>query len=163
MKLQPCIVNLESKSLVGISANMSVVNDSTLKLFQTFMPRRKEILNVKNTCTYDLRVYPNTYFQSFNPSAEFKKFALAEVSSIEEIPHGMQVFHLVSGQYAVFKHQGPITDNSIFQYIFTNWLPNSTHQLDNRPHFELMGAKVKFDDPDAEEEIWIPVVASNKV
>jgi AraC family transcriptional regulator len=44
-----------------------------------------------------------------------------------------------------------------FTYIFTRWLPASGYQLDNRPHFEILGDKYKNNDPESEEEIWIPV------
>ncbi|MDP5096829.1 MAG: GyrI-like domain-containing protein [Flavobacterium sp.] len=36
-------------------------------------------------------------------------------------------------------------------------MPNSEYQLDNRPHFEILGAKYKNNAPDSEEEIWIPI------
>jgi AraC family transcriptional regulator len=29
--------------------------------------------------------------------------------------------------------------------------------LDQRPHVEVMGEKYKNNDPDSEEEIWIPI------
>jgi len=80
-----------------------------------------------------------------------------EVSNFENVPGGMETFTLEGGKYAVFKYKGLSTDNSIFQYIFTKWLPNSDFMLDDRPHFEIMGAKTKLNDPNSEEEIWIPV------
>jgi AraC family transcriptional regulator len=69
----------------------------------------------------------------------------------------MKTFTLKGGQYAVFNHKGSSTDNSIYQYIFTQWLPNSGYQIDNRPHFELLGEKYKNNDPNSEEEIWVPI------
>lgn len=39
-------------------------------------------------------------------------------------------------------------------YIFATWLPSSAYVLDNRPHFEVLGAKYKSNDPGSEEEIW---------
>jgi len=36
-------------------------------------------------------------------------------------------------------------------------LPNSDYELDNRPHFEILGKKYKNNSADSEEEIWIPV------
>ncbi|RYE38364.1 MAG: GyrI-like domain-containing protein, partial [Sphingobacteriales bacterium] len=41
--------------------------------------------------------------------------------------------------------------------IFTEWLPNSAYELDDRPHFELLGSKYKNDDAESEEEIFVPV------
>jgi AraC family transcriptional regulator len=55
-------------------------------------------------------------------------------------------------------HKGAAsTGQKIFQYIFETWLPNSGYLLDNRPHFEILGAKYKNEDPDSEEELWIPI------
>jgi AraC family transcriptional regulator len=42
-------------------------------------------------------------------------------------------------------------------YIFNTWLPKSGYQLDRRPHFEILGEKYKNNNPDSEEEIWIPI------
>jgi AraC family transcriptional regulator len=44
-----------------------------------------------------------------------------------------------------------------FKYIFEEWLPSAIYGLDNRPHFEILGAKYKNNDDSSEEEIWIPV------
>jgi len=71
----------------------------------------------------------------------------------------METFVLPGGLYAVFDYKGLSTDNSIFQYIFENWLPNSDYILDNRAHFEVLGDKYKNNDPTSEEEIWIPIKA----
>jgi AraC family transcriptional regulator len=34
---------------------------------------------------------------------------------------------------------------------------DSAYDLDNRPHFEILGEKYKNESPDSEEELWIPV------
>ena len=31
------------------------------------------------------------------------------------------------------------------------------YTLDDRPHFEILGEKYKNQDPDSEEELWIPI------
>jgi AraC family transcriptional regulator len=65
---------------------------------------------------------------------------------------------LPEGLYAVFLHRGPATTGpKTFEYIFQTWLPASEYFLDHRPHFEILGTNYKNDDPDSEEEIWIPV------
>lgn len=79
------------------------------------------------------------------------------MSAYAEIPEGMETFDLVGGKYAVFLHRGLSSDTSTFEYIFQEWLPNSDFTLDDRPHFDLLGEKTKRNDPDSEEEIWIPV------
>jgi AraC family transcriptional regulator len=70
----------------------------------------------------------------------------------------MESFTLKGGLYAVFLHKGAAsTGQKTFQYIFEMWLPNSGYLLDNRPHFEILGAKYKNEDPNSEEEVWIPI------
>jgi AraC family transcriptional regulator len=45
----------------------------------------------------------------------------------------------------------------VWRYIYNEWLPNSPWELDHRPHFERLGAKYKNEDPNSEEDIYIPV------
>ncbi len=156
--MQAIIKDIEDKQLIGMHEKMSLANNKTGKLFSTFMPRRKEILNLVNKDVFALQIYPQDYFLNFDPSNEFTKWALAEVSTVKELPNGMEVFELKGGQYAVFNYKGLSSDGSIFHYIFTDWLPNSDYELDNRPHFEILGEKTKVNDPNSEEEIWIPII-----
>jgi AraC family transcriptional regulator len=69
----------------------------------------------------------------------------------------LEVFVLTGGLYAVFDYKGSNKDNTIFRYIYGEWLPNSEYILANRPHFEVLGDKYKNNDPFSEEEIWIPI------
>jgi AraC family transcriptional regulator len=80
------------------------------------------------------------------------------VSDFDFIPYGMQSLLVEEGLYAVFNHVGDVVKaRETFSYIFGVWLPNSEYQLDNRPHFEILGTKYKNNAPDSEEEIWIPI------
>ena len=89
------------------------------------------------------------------PNLEFTKWAAVEVSQIDSIPANMETFVLEKGLYAVFHHKG--SDSSIFNYIFSEWISKSKYNIDNRPHFELLGEKYKNNDLNSEEEIWIPI------
>lgn len=159
--MEPVIKSIGSKKLIGMSEKMSLQVNKTGKLFGTFMPRRNEVLNSINKDTFALQVYASNHFKNFNPANEFIKWALVEVSSTENIPDGMEVFELEGGEYAVFYYKGSSEDGSIFQYIYGEWIPKSDYQLDDRPHFEILGAKTKVNDPNSEEEIWIPIKLRN--
>jgi AraC family transcriptional regulator len=151
------IENTNEKKLVGCRIKMSLTNNKTGELWRNFMQHRKEIGNAISTEFFSVQVYDNSYFNNFDPGAEFEKWAAVEVNDLQNIPGGMESFILPVGQYAVFSYKGLSTDNRIFQNIFGTWLPNSVYQLDSRPHFEILGAKYKNNDPDSEEDIWIPV------
>jgi AraC family transcriptional regulator len=153
--MQPQFVSIEPKKLLGICLEMSLAENRTGELWRSFMPRLKEIETRVGNNLYSLQVYDEDYFQRFDPTREFEKWALAEVKNFSVIPDEMEPFELPGGLYAVFQHKGMGTE--IFQHIFSEWLPNSGYDLDNRPHFEILGEKYKQGSPDSEEEIWIPV------
>jgi AraC family transcriptional regulator len=157
-RMEPRIESLIEKKLVGKRIRMSFSNNKTFELWRNFMPGRKEITNPIGTELYSAEVYSSTYFEKFNPDSEFDKWAAIEVSDYDSVPPEMETITFPAGLYAVFLHKGPASTGPVtYQYIFGTWLPGSDFLLDDRPHFAVMGEKYKSDDPDSEEEIWIPV------
>jgi AraC family transcriptional regulator len=155
---QPVVQNLEEKKLIGIHLNMTFSNNRTPELWQNFMPRRTEITPVVGTELYAIQIYGSQFFENFDALREFTKWAAIEVPEGANVPDGMERFILDSGLYAVFHYIGDAKDaETDFRYILQTWLPNSGYMLDNRPHFELLGDKYRRNDPNSEEEIWIPI------
>lgn len=160
--IQPRIETLKGKQLIGISVQTSLANDQTYRLWQSFMPRRKEITNSIHTDLFSIQIFPFSFDFTFSDlNTSFTKWAAVEVEHTNHIPIGMSELKIPDGLYAVFNYKGLNTDPSIFIYIFSEWLPKSIYQLDNRPHFELLGERYKNNDPNSEEEIWIPVKLRN--
>ena len=156
--MQPTIKTLPEKKLVGKQLIMTFADNQTVKLWQSFMPRRREIKNNVTTELFSMQVYPQSFDFSFsNLKEEFQKWAAVEVADFDTVPNEMETYILTSGLYAVFQYKGLSTDTKIFQYIYGVWLPSSNYSLDNRPHFEILGEKYKNNDPTSEEEIWIPI------
>jgi len=138
---------------------MSLLDDHTVELWQFLMPRRTEIRNKLNTDLFSIQVFDeNLDFKYFTPETEFEKWAAIEISEYTEVPEGMETLEIPAGLYAVFNYKGAANAAaSMFQYIFETWIPASDYEIDYRPHFALMGEKYKGNDPDSEEEIWVPV------
>jgi AraC family transcriptional regulator len=156
--LEPRIEILPEKKFVGKRIKMSFSNNQTHELWKSFMPLRREIKNNIGSDLYSVEVYEPLYFNNFNPEKEFDKWAAVEVTDFEKVPDDMDTLILPRGLYAVFLHKGAAGKGpETYQYIFGTWLPASDFLLDNRPHFAVMGEKYKNDDPDSEEEVWIPV------
>ena len=155
--MEPRIEQIEEKYFIGMSIEMSLVENKTFQLFNTFMPRRKEISNQKSHDVFDLIIYPKGYFLKFNPTTNFKKHALAEVSNFDKTPEEMEQVTLPAGKYVVFTINGHVPNPEIFKYIYSTWLPNSDYNLDNRPHFDILSKKIQQKSPDAKQELWIPV------
>lgn len=156
MNIQPRINKLSQKRLIGKKLNMSLGDNKTFELWKSFIPRLNEITNKKSNEMFSLQVY-NEPVRLGDLKQEFEKWALVEVSDFDNVPNEMETFELESGLYAAFQYKGLNTDNRIFIYIFSDWLPKSGYELDERPHFEILGKKYKNNDPNSEEEIWIPI------
>lgn len=156
--MHPRIEKLKEKKLVGYNLLMSLTNNKTSQLWGKFGPKINEIANRVSEDKISMQIYDSSYYASFNPDNQFEKWATVEVEDFERIPKGMHSFTLREGIYAVFDYKESSSDTSIFQYIFWKWLPNSSYQVDDRPHFEVLGNRYKNNDPNSEEEIWIPIV-----
>jgi AraC family transcriptional regulator len=125
------------------------------------MPRRKEIQNVIGSELYNIQVNPDGF--DFQPNTPFTKRAAVAVSSFDFIPDEMETLEIDEGLYAVFNYKGDQSNAaSFFNSIYTEWLPSSDYELDNRPQFEILGEKYKNNDPNSEEDIWIPVKLRNR-
>lgn len=81
--MQPQIKTLNEKKLTGHFIEMSFTENKTFQLWNGFMPKKKEIKNTIDANLYSLEVYPENYFDNFNPSNSFHKWAAVEVSSFE--------------------------------------------------------------------------------
>jgi AraC family transcriptional regulator len=154
----PRIENLREKKFAGKHLRMSLLNDRTLELWQSFMPFRKNISNKASSDLFSLQVYDKPLTSAgFDPLVEFEKWALQEVLDFGSIPEGMEPYTLKGGLYAVFVHRGlPRTFPTTFQRI-SNWVQHSEYAIDHREHFEVLGDRYKRDDPASEEEVWIPI------
>lgn len=158
--MTPKIVTISAKKLIGYSVKMSLADNKTQEVWKKFMPRLKEITNAVSADLFSLQQYPEDYFTNFTPFTEFTKWAAVEVKDFENIPDGFERLEIIGGKYAVFHHKG---NTEMFaktaQYIYTEWLPNSGFQLNNRPHFEVLGDNyLGHENPESEEEVWIPII-----
>ncbi|MFZ6052495.1 GyrI-like domain-containing protein [Halocola ammonii] len=153
----PEIVFLKKRKLVGINIETSFGEDRTAELWSSFMPRKKEIENRVGNELISLQHYPADF--DFQPQTKFTKWALVKVSNFDSVPEGMKTFELPEGLYATYLHKGTAREfQSNIIEIYTKWLPASKYELDDRPHFEVLGKNYKgYNAPDSEEEVWIPV------
>ena len=155
--MDPRIETSSEKKLVGKRLTMSFADYKVGELWKGFMQKRKEITNPLTGGMISLTVYKPAHFADFKLTNEFEKWATVEVANFDNVPNGMETFTLPGGLYAVFDYKGLNTDSSIYKYIFGVWLPFSDYDLDDRPHFEVLGDKYKNNDPASEEEIWVPI------
>lgn len=154
--MQARIETLIEKKIIGKRLKMTLAENKTTELWRSFMPRRKEVINILNNNLISMQVYSEAV-RLGDMNQVFEKWAGLEVADFDSVPDGMETFTLASGLYAVFHYKGLSTDTNVFRYIYGTWLSQSNYLLDDRPHFELLGDKYKNNDPESEEEIWIPI------
>src|SRR6185436_7275985 len=137
--MDPKIITLSEKKLIGKRIITNFRENKTYELWRSFMPRRKEIQNNIGAELYSIEIYPPSFFEPFNPDANFEKWAAIEVTDYKTIPDEMATITIPDGLYAIFIHKGTANDAAkTYGYIFTSWLPNSNFLLDNSAHFALM-------------------------
>lgn len=156
----PKIIEIPAKVLVGMSTIHSLVNRRTKELWSSFMPRRGEIQNRVDENLYSVQVYaPGFQMQDFRPTTEFRTWAAVELPQNASIPNGMDTILLPGGLYAVFIHKGAVDSfHETASYIFETWIPQSGYQVDDRPHFEILGELYLGPmNPASQEEVWVPI------
>ena len=117
-----------------------------------------EVKNRANADHISMQIYNSNIQNRFAPTTEFEKWAVVEVSKIGDIPDGMETYRLNGGEYAVFIHNGPaMTFPKTMQYIFESWFPKSNYEFDDREYFEVLAEGYNPMDPEASEEVWIPI------
>lgn len=152
------------KLMIGKRKEMSYINDRTTKLWQSFMPVRKQIQNRVDSSYYSMQIYPSLFdYSSFDPATSFTKWAAVEVSNQDYFPSQMEAYVLEGGTYGVFTHVGPASAFiQSMKYIHQIWLPESGYELDNREYFEILEEGYDPLDENATEEIWIPITLKKK-
>lgn len=156
---EPRIVTISEIKLVGKRIRTSLAQDQTRELWKSFHPHVHQIKNTTGSGLYSVQVFDDDLSSdNFTPETTFEKWAAVEVNDFGTLNNGMENYTLAGGKYAVFVHKGLPSDfPKTSQYIHTEWLPGTFYQLDNRPHFEVMKDDYDPTDPEAEEEVWIPI------
>jgi AraC family transcriptional regulator len=152
--IEPVILNFDGAVLCGASEAMSLQTFTPWTLWPRVMPRLAQIRNRTSQDRISLRNFNG--IPVFGPQAnpDFTYWGGVEVL---EANKGFEHLEIPAGTYAVFHYKGLSSDSTIWRYIYSQWLPNSEWELDERPHFERLGSKYKNDDPTSEEDIYIPI------
>lgn len=155
---QPKLVDLPKTELVGIRIQTCMAKNETRALWERF----QKLLVVSGIFLeiekYSIQIFdPQATISTLTPQTEFEKWAAVESKHFPTVPSEMDTITL-TGKYAVFLHKGLPSDfPKTAGFIFGQWMPNSNFSVDNRPHFEIMPVGYSPFDPNAEEEIWVPV------
>lgn len=156
------IEDVPEQILAGIKLEMSYAADKTPQLFMSFMPLRNRIPHRANDLIYLVNIFPGELSQqNISFTTRFEKLGAVPVKQKDLLPDELTYYTLPGGTYAVFIHRGPASAFfDTFNFIFGKWIPESEWEYDTTRHrFERIPQGYRPDDPNSEEEIWIPVKA----
>lgn len=149
------IEEIESFKIQGRSTRMSLVENKTHQLWSGFMKELSSKGEDVEQVKYSVEIYDGLdYFETFNPTNEFTKSAGVVTDKLL----GMELIEIPSGKYLVYDYKGkPSEAFNFFQYFFQEFLPSSEFELDDRPHMAIMDERYLGEDPESQEEFWIPI------
>lgn len=159
--MKPEFVHLPEILIAGTHVQTSLMESHTQRLWKGFMTRQREILNRTDQAYYALQVYPEGYFgPGFTPSMKFEEWAGVAVSSVDNLPEGMELLRIPGGTFAKFMYQGMAKDfGNMARYLYSEWLPSSEESVAQKAHFQVMGDKyLGPENPESVEEVFIPLI-----
>ena len=124
---EPRIKELTNLSLVGLHQTMSLADNRTASLWQTFMPRLKELASRVGADLYSLQQYSVDYFNSFDPARSFEKWAAVAVSSVDPIPAGTEPMRSLI--FKVPRQNSEMPFNTFYRFGCRNRTINWTSDL----------------------------------
>jgi len=153
--MNPKIITIPKKEIIGLSAitQMGAHQDIPF-LWKTFMPRKQEINNTVSKALIAMQIF--SLQDDGQPKANYTIWACTEVNGFSKLPKGMETYTIPKGEYAVFVHKG-MNASATYLQIMNEWLPTSGYEIDDRPHFQVMGDKYKNGSEASEEDFYVPV------
>lgn len=159
MSMNVVIKKMPEIKFTGISLktnNPAEMPEKCPQLWMDFMPREKEIKNVKEDIALGVCRTHRT-----DDQMTFEYYAALPVTEHEETPEGMKSESLPACEYAVFEHKGSLENlGNTYNFIYEEWLKNSEYQLVAMYDFEYYDEKFNhkdMNDPESKMYIYIPV------
>lgn len=152
--MEPKIVTLTDITVVGLPWVGLPGGQGIPETWDVFNQRCREIKHIAaNSPAYGVcSMLPN------GTQGEFEYTPSFAVDRVEDVPEGMVVRQVPSGQYAVFSHVGPLdTLKATYEYIYQVWIPQSGYKVASGIDFELYGPEFVDGAPDSKFYIYIPV------
>ena len=156
---EPKFLSREAFYLVGCE-KYTKLTSAIGKAWETLKKYEAEIPNRVNPCT---KYGFEDYSRDFSPETmQFYYMAAVQVSSLDNIPHGMTGKTVPASDYAVFTVKGCNANGEIgkaFRYIYDEWLPNSEYDFSDVicGDFEFYDERWDCSSAESEIDIYLPI------
>lgn len=163
INMQPIFKRLPKFNVMGLGTNFISIlspekNNHIVipKLWDAYISRKDEIVNRVKPIDMGICMPVSNDSQKSHPDECFY-LACTEVKDSKNIPEGMIIKAIPSGEYAVFTHKGPLSKlDHTMNYIYGAWLPKSGRKLREAPDLELYDERFNPDSDQSEFDIYIP-------
>ncbi|ELR71210.1 transcriptional regulator (AraC/XylS family) [Fulvivirga imtechensis AK7] len=154
------VIDMQAKSLIGMSIETSLNNNRIPELWSKFMSRIHEIKSNKQTGRYGFQRYnADMEIGDLTEDMPFEDWATVEVRDFHNVPPGMKSHTLAGGKYARFIHRGGVRGFQMsLDYIYSTWFPASGYEPGKREAFQRYGERFFGPDhPKSELEVYVPI------
>lgn len=148
---EPTIVTKRAFTVVGKSYRGKNERDEIPELWRQFWQRHEEI-----THRTGAGVAYGVAGNKDPETGDFDYVAGLEVDDSRDIPPEMVSWDVPEQTYAVFQCTLP-TLMATYQYVFTEWLPESEYDLGDGPEFELYDESFSPEEGEFGMFLYIPV------
>lgn len=145
----------------GRKKMVSLADNNITELWKEFMTTLGKYNLIKSQDYYSIQNYQEN-LHMLNSESQFELIAAIKENDQSKTIPDLGSYETQAGKYAVFLHSGMHQDFfKTHSFIMEQWLPSSKFTLSHRPHFQHMFPDYNVNDPQAEEEIFIPVMERN--
>ena len=163
MSMEPRIVTLEEPiEVIGISIRTKVgsTHPDIPQLWQRYM---KEGIAGRIPNKKTPSVYYGVSYDYDKSDRSFTYMAGEGVTTLEDLPEGLERYQIAAIKYAVFRVEVKSPDGfpeaipNAMRYIYDTWLPNSDHEVaEGAGEFELYDERSHRKE-NAEMDIYVPI------
>lgn len=150
---QPRYEQLGQLDIVGLPKNFTAeTRDQIPLLWERFAKWIGHVPHQVNNVTYGV-------VRNNDKGRGFYYMAGVAVSATTAVPDDLRLVQLPAQSYAVFTHQGPVSQ--LFQTmcaIYTQWVPSTSDELSDSACFELYGEDFDPQTGLGTIEVWLPIV-----
>jgi AraC family transcriptional regulator len=155
IKMKPTIIEKNKCYVVGLVCKGKNENDEVSKLWNEFNSRYSEIEDKVLPCSsfgYE------SYGEDFHTTGDFTYMAGVEVTSVDNIPEGMDYVEIPANKYAVFAIPAIIETlpNAICS-IYSKWIPECGLKVNGCYDFEYYDETFKANDATSNIYFCVPV------
>ncbi len=157
------IVELQPILLVGIRKTTNLAARAIPAMWRSFRPQVGKIVT-SSPGFYNVSIYPAALnIRDFGPMTNFEAWVAVAAPRDQGIPEGMEVLSVEGGTYAKIEYRGLAQNFGPFAArLYGQLIPEAGYTIDNqRPHFEYLSEHYRPDDPEAREEVYVPVIKAS--